>query len=487
MMAGGYFVDPTGYIMPGLEEKCTELRQRKAIEETDGLRFDPACEMLSDPEKVIILNPTDRRAKAWDMAADLEDRFQIETIAAQILPAPPELGQNKYFSEAAQEILAKVMIALHLTSPGKWRLKDVVLICQHLELIKATLSLTPATKPTIAAHFNDSIGFRNVISTLRNALSKFESIALAWEQCFRDNRIFTTREWITHPRLLVLGNSHRSKAPIQTLNRLIFSQVQGYLLDQDSRSKGENWVLLDEFRELGKIEDFNPFVVTCRGKRTALVTGFQDIAGPEEVYGEKNAQEIHGCVNNLAIFHINDASTKTQEWAANVLGQTLNQKFDITGSESDNGTTEGFSMSEQRETFWMPNDFSRKLPMLKDSDKLHGVYSIGGYWGINRPILKENLFNPKNGAGAKFVALDDPHVPDRDKLPGSELPDYITWGTDDYFRLKISSLRKTYQKIMDEDPDQTGNEGRNPAPEPPDFEEDDENDDNVEPGDYNFD
>ena len=468
MLSTGYYVDRTGFTDPGLEEKREGLVKEGRIEATDGLRFNPACKMVSDPNKVIILNPTDRRAKAWDMAADLEDRFQIETIAAQLLPAPPELGQNRYFSETAQEILAKVMIALHLSCPGRWRLKDVVLICQHVEILKATLALSDATKTAIHSHFNESTGFKNVLSTLRNSTSRFESIALAWEERFKQGQVFTTKEWITNPRLLVLGNNHRSRAPVQTLNRLVFSQIQAHLLDQAPGTKAENWVLLDEFRELGKIDDFNPFLITCRGKRTAVVMGFQDIAGPEEVYGEKNAMEIFACASNLALFHINDSSTKTQEWAAKVLGQTLNQKMQVNESDSDTGTTQGFSISEQRETFWMPNDFSRRLTMLKDSDKLHGVYSIGGYWGLNRPILKENLFNPKNGAGAKFVALDDPYVPAWDKLNADELPIACAWDTDDFFRLKIPSLRKAYQEIMD-DPQDEKTRKKSPAPERPDF------------------
>ena len=67
--------------------------------------------MVSDEEKVIILNPTDKRASAWNMAADMEDRLQIETVAAQMIPAPPEPGPNIYFNQAAQEILANIMIA----------------------------------------------------------------------------------------------------------------------------------------------------------------------------------------------------------------------------------------------------------------------------------------------------------------------------------------------------------------------------------------
>ena len=236
-------------------------------------------------------------------------------------------------------------------------------------------------------------------------------------------------------------------------------------------------MLLDEFKELGAIEGFNDFLITCRGKRTAVVTGFQDIAGIEQIYGDKNAAEILACANNLAIFHINEASTKTTEWAANALGQILNEKMQINQSSGENGHTEGYSISQQRETYWMPSEFSSKLPILKDSDKLKGVYSTGGFWALNRPILKENLFNPKNGGGNKFVASDDPTVPAWDKLPGSDLPPACCWDTDDFVRLRLSPLRKVYEKIL-ENPEE---ESKPPSSKPERRPSSEESDDSEQP------
>lgn len=448
LLAKGHIIDRSGKTDPDLAELRQELADQGIIGKTHGLRFDPACEMVSDESKIYILDPTDKRSRAWDISGDITDRFQIETLAAYLIPAPESLGQNRYFSEAAQRILAQVMLALHIACPGRWRLKDLIMICRSVELMKTLLYRSPATRPTIEEFFHEDTSFQSVRSTLSTAITGYESIALSWEPDF-ERRKFKTQDWIQDPGLLVLGNNHRAREPITKLNRMILAQLQAHVMDQESGKESETWFILDEFRELGKIEGFNEFLITCRGKKAAVIMGFQDIAGVEEVYGEKNAREILACANNAMIYFINGTNPHTQEWASKVMGQSIYEKLSLGVNKSKNGISRDVRKDEELRAFWKPSDFSTKLKMPSQCGQLNVAYSVAGFWG-NRETHFDNLLHPKNSSEPRFIALDDPTVAAREKVDMAQLPMISTWESIDFARLQMPDLRTTYEHITGE-------------------------------------
>ncbi len=420
--------------------------------------------MVGDSDKVIILNPLDKRAKAWDMAADITDRFQIETFAAHLIPAPESLGQNRYFNQAAQTIAAQVMLALHIQAKGKWRLKDLVIVCRNERLMRHILGIHPATRACLDEHFNESNSFQSVKSTLGVYMGEYESIALAWDRCF-PYQTFVTLEWVKQSRLLVLGNNHRAKVPLRRLNTLILSQLQSHVMDLSGEPDRESWFVLDEFRELGKIESFNDFLITCRGKRAPVILGFQDIGGLEELYGERNAREILACTNNVAIFHINNSNPQTQEWAAKVLGDWEIKDTSVSASIGYSGDQSQRSVSKNRSTVrqtrWMPSQFSIDLKMLSNGGVLTGLYSVNGEWNLPEEIKEETLFmRPDKSPLA--VPADDPEVLAFDKFELEELPAYCRWNEEDFSRLAIPSLKSLYGQILNEPEDEDNHKSSAP-------------------------
>ena len=437
---------------------------------TDMMPFFAAMLGERAAERIIVLNPLDERAKAWDMAQDISDRFQIETFAAHLIPAPESLQQNRWVNETAQTILADVMIALDIIAKGKWRLKDLVMICRSERLMRFVLDLTPATRLTISEHFHsENTAFQSIKSTLARYMRQYESIALAWERCFPSpgnndrSKLFTTKDWIQESRLLVLGNNHRAREATRQINTLILSQLQSHVLDVDvsdpDNANKQSWFILDEFRELGKIENFNDFLVTCRGKNAPVVIGFQDISGVDALYGEHHAREILACFNNLALFHINNSNPRTQKWASDTLGQAWDRDTSVNrgSAQSPNGfqSSEGSTTSMKLFTIMQPAQFSLELPTVKMQGKLHSVTVIAGETAKG-PIPANQLF--KNEEHIYYINEEkQPYLQNPDAyvrapfqpLDLTGLDEALVWRGDDFDRLAIEGLHTVYNQLLE--------------------------------------
>ncbi len=437
-------------------------------------------------EKTIILNPLDSRASAWDMANDIEDRFQIETFASNLIPAPQSLESNRYFNQTAQMILAQVMIALDQiasfqTSDGKkrgnWRLKDLVMICRSETLMRTLLEMVPATRPTVAEHFHkDNPAFQSVKSTLAVHMAELESIALAWDHFQDEGQTFTTKEWIDNPRLIVLGNNHRAREATRRINTLMLSQLQMHVLDldfetEDSPDKDkESWFILDEFRELGKIENFNDFLVTCRAKRAPVVVGFQDISGLYALYKKEPAQEILACFNSLSMFHINNSNPPTQKWASDTIGQEWDEAVtaNTSSGESAGGyqSSRGTSKKYELQTVMQPPEFSKKLPLIKTSGELHSASIVSGEFA-KMYIPAEELFqNPESMYFMNDEGLTKTGVPCLERFDLSTLDTVSVWTDKDAKRLHqglegyqselVDNLMSSYRRLLEEGENNVG-------------------------------
>ena len=77
LLAKGNIIDRSGRTDPDLANLQKDLADQGFIERNDGIRYDPACEMVTDESKIYILDPTDKRSRAWDISGDITDRFVI--------------------------------------------------------------------------------------------------------------------------------------------------------------------------------------------------------------------------------------------------------------------------------------------------------------------------------------------------------------------------------------------------------------------------
>lgn len=409
-----------------------------------ALLYDSKTDMLSHiagigfpEEKIRVLNPFDARCTAWDMARDITDSAMADDVASVLIPVDKD-AKDPYFSRTAQRFLSGVIEAF-IEHAEHWTLRDLILAVQNRDRLRPIFESTAETEG-LTQHFKPENTFHNVHSTLDGILRGYRAIAASWEAAFHEGHSLSVEDWLSSQELLILGNSPRAKSAISRVNQLLFTQIAKSILDRPGRSTQENWIFLDEFRELGKLDNISDLMITGRSKGAAIVLGFQDISGVEDIYGEHLGREIVGCTQNIAIVHINSSQPHTQDWASRILGDTtflLEQTSESTSS-APSGKTTGQSTQYNRvtEKCWLPSQFAVELPPASSENGLQGLFkSVGSFY--KQRIPPDVLFGPRGTTNRIPAAVAD--YPNRIDVSSDRLI-LKDWDETDVKRLGIPAL-----------------------------------------------
>lgn len=168
--------------------------------------------------------------------------------------------------------------------------------------LRSVLLATDATSHYIDQYFLPKTTLQNILSAIATHMGPYRAIAAAWYQAAQAGRTFSLNDWISHPRVLVLGEDETNRAALAAVNRLIFTRATELLLNQPERCRTSTWVFLDELRDLGRLDALNRLLLKGRSKNVSVVLGFQDIEGLREVYGDKiQSDAISRCVQLMVI------------------------------------------------------------------------------------------------------------------------------------------------------------------------------------------
>jgi hypothetical protein len=341
--------------------------------------------------QIITLNPFDARCYEWNMATDVkspETAFQVATILI-----PEEKGsQNRYFSDAARDLLAGVITCFSERADYKnqgrpWGLSDVLFAMRSKDRIREVLNNSEEGKELIHLHMDMERTSDNIISTARAFLAPMQVPAALWYQAGKAGRLISLTEFldgrVEQDRkenskknfLLVLGNNQKALAPIQAVNRAVFQRLTELILDQQESATRRTWVYLDEVRKLGRLDGLTDLMTNGRSKGACVVLGFQDISGMREVYGKELAAEITSMPASFGILRVSGA--ETPEWASELFGEQ--ERIDITKSftrtQSKDGLSEATSENEQlRQRRVYLSSQLRLIPNPRPGETLRGYF-----------------------------------------------------------------------------------------------------------------
>ena len=322
--------------------------------------------------EVRILNPFDSRSWAWDIARDVTSPSTAAQIASILIP--PEEGSNQFFSNAAQHLLAGVMVSF-ICSKRLWTLRDVLFATGDPTRLRAVLEREPYTKGLIAKYFLDERLLHNILSTLASKTMLYEPVAAVWDRAASAGRILSLQDWAAESYILVLGNDEQRRVPIDAINRFLFQRASELLLDAPGSESRRSWMFLDEVGKAGKLNGLDNLLTKGRSNGVCVVLGLQDIDSLRDpaVYGEKAANVILGQCEHTAILHLN--SPETARWASALIGEFESREYHT--SESSGG---GQSVSEQvtkREAVLPAEILSLPLPSHR---------GVAGYYVSSPPI-----------------------------------------------------------------------------------------------------
>src|SRR5262245_41534024 len=93
-------------------------------------------------EKIILLNPFDRRGVAWDICRDIRRAAHANELAAMLIPSAH--GDGKFWTDAAQTVVGQV-IQSFIQFRKPWDLRDLCCALETQESIRSVVGRTDCT------------------------------------------------------------------------------------------------------------------------------------------------------------------------------------------------------------------------------------------------------------------------------------------------------------------------------------------------------
>lgn len=322
---------------------------------------------------VLSLNPFHTSSEhvttvAWDIARDITSPARAQNLASSLVPAEKG-GTNRYFTDAARQVVAGVVESFIRHSGGTWTFSDLVYTTLSQARIEAVLQRDADGRDVLAGFFGDSRTAYQVFTSVCSKMAYYKPVAALWQ---RAAATLSIREWLTSSSILLLGANATAKTTLEAINAQVFRILVEEIDVQTNSQTRRTWVWLDEARLAGPLlqSDLLPFLaVKGRSKGAALVLAFQDVEGLREAAGERIANEIIAQCSHIAL--LRQASAESAKWASSVIGQqeTLEAFY------SDNITGMSRSISEQRvqKDVVLASEFCR-LPVTNRRNGLTGYF-----------------------------------------------------------------------------------------------------------------
>ena len=326
---------------------------------------------------ILIMNPFDRRSKAWNLAADVSTPSRARQFAHALIPTG-EGEDGKFFADAARSVITGVINALNRLHHGYWTLRDLINITADKKLMEPLLG---RDSRLVKQFFYPDKTFSNVINQIATVMTELEPVAALWHQKDPKDKQ-SLREWVEQgDSILVLGGNEDNRESLQILNRAMLKIVTATLFTLDeSPTKTRMWFFCDELSDAGRLDGL-PALLNARSKGVRCVLGFQDFEGLFIGYDSHDkAKAIVGKCDTISWLHI--SSDETAEWASKRSGKA--ERLERMDSVSKDGVTTGEHLAERDAI--LASEFMG-LPIITDG-VVDGFHMIRGLKGIARRQLK---------------------------------------------------------------------------------------------------
>jgi hypothetical protein len=231
----------------------------------------------------VLVTPWDKRSHGWDIARDCTTQQDARELAARLIPE----SQDPMWSNAARQILSAVVQKLQNDKPKMWTWRDLYrAICLPQD---ALASIVKTFAPEARATETEGKTIDGILINFSSYMSIIADLASAWGNTPPEHR-FSFSEWLEDPnpkeKVVIFQGSGRysalTKGYVQSIISLISGRINSAAFPE-TRTKRIG-LFLDEFPQLGKLENFDALVETGRSRGCYAVLGFQDYS-QLEIYG----------------------------------------------------------------------------------------------------------------------------------------------------------------------------------------------------------
>lgn len=325
---------------------------------------------------VIILNPFDQRAYAYDMAKDFTSFTHAESLAEILIPQPKGSTDPIWYL-APRSLIVGILVLFMNNALGKWRFSDLIRATDSLKLLTALLNSSAETK-RYAEILGSEKTAMNIYSSLRAEMDKFRSTAALWDNC---SSSISITEWLLGGLIFLLGENEESRPAMKAINTLILTRMSQMLLAEGNCDDPRTFIFLDEAQSL-HVESLQEIATKGRSKGICLLLAFQSILGMYQMYGREIAESMLSQCRLKGFLKLSDQESAS--WAAKAIGDTEIKRQQasndyqpmfghLTGITMRKGSTEVI----QQKNLVLPSEFINIPPINPDSNQgLTGCYQV---------------------------------------------------------------------------------------------------------------
>lgn len=154
----------------------------------------------------ITMDPFDSRGHPWDMAADITTEADAAQLAGMLIPEEGNSTQ-RYFPDAARDLLQAVLVAFIETAPRQWTFRDVLLALENVDLLTRIVEKTEPSTRIATRYLSDDKSLPGVMSTIATKIQPFAVVAGLWANSKQTP--ISLGEWLETEGVLVAASTRR--------------------------------------------------------------------------------------------------------------------------------------------------------------------------------------------------------------------------------------------------------------------------------------
>jgi type IV secretory pathway TraG/TraD family ATPase VirD4 len=260
-----------------------------------------------------ILNPFDPLSVRWDPYAEIQHDYDVDQLAAGLIPSSDDASSNEWRSYARTFLAAVIRRsrADRKVLPEVWR----ILATAPVEEVREVVEGSPA-QPFL--ELDNARMFGSIRSVAISAIAALEHV-----QAQRATP-FAVREWVRAGRAPGALFITYKATQIAALRSMIATWVRLAIFEAMNGSENVDqhlWFVVDELDALGAIEGLKDALARLRKFGGRCVLGFQSIAQVHGTYGASTAQTlVENCGNSLILRCAGGESGGTSQFASRLIG-----------------------------------------------------------------------------------------------------------------------------------------------------------------------
>ena len=285
----------------------------------------------------IVLNPLDARAVDWSPLAEFEreDNYTAQTIAQSIIPEGS--GEAQQWNTGAQTLLTAILEHCYDNSLTNAEILRLALRAPVEELREVFEG--KAAEAQVAEGNERMFGsLRAIVAAYIQPFQRLAPGAGRTSFSIKDHVRSGHQGWLffnyTTPQMLPL------RRVICTVSDIWCEAVMSLPPDETRRQ----WLILDEFSSLGRINGIANFVANARKHGGCSVLGVQSVYQGFDEYTENTFLGMLSSLNSQVILRTADG--KTAEYLSKNLGNERKQRWVRNFSASNSASHSGDSSSE---------------------------------------------------------------------------------------------------------------------------------------------